>query len=207
MFNNTFLDWIAHGIIDSIVDSFFPLLEEIEREILNIENFIFSEDDHLRLHRATTNDTPLEPSISSSDTAVSNDSSPDSEKEKASPAGLTEKLVTEKLEQRGTHRGMQFSVPKRHRLSLRRLKHFARVLSRFSFNLQVKQHQTPTAPNTVHRVAHVRRLVTSLSRFLATKSEVVAQVKKRILMTGEHGLGNGTGDDADVFVYMGDVQG
>lgn len=61
--------------------------------------------------------------------------------------------------------------------------------------------------DTVHRMAKTRRLVTSLTRFLAAKSEVVAQIRKRMLKTGEAGLGNGTGDDRDVWMYMGDVQG
>lgn len=71
----------------------------------------------------------------------------------------------------------------------------------------------PDAPTTnqnmetVHRMAKTRRLVTSLTRFLAAKSEVVAQIRKRMLKTGEAGLGNGTGDDKDVWMYMGDVQG
>ncbi|KAK7694720.1 hypothetical protein QCA50_001908 [Cerrena zonata] len=60
--------------------------------------------------------------------------------------------------------------------------------------------------DTVHRMAKTRRLVTSLTRFLAAKSEVVAQIRKRMLKTGEAGLGNGTGDDRDVWMYMGDVQ-
>ncbi|OBZ79405.1 Magnesium transporter ALR1 [Grifola frondosa] len=35
-------DWIAHGIMDSIVDSFFPFLEGIEKEVTEIENLVFS---------------------------------------------------------------------------------------------------------------------------------------------------------------------
>ena len=46
-----------------------------------------------------------------------------------------------------------------------------------------------------------------MTRFLAVKSEVVTQVKKRLLTKGEWGLGSGTEDDLDIFVYMGDVQG
>lgn len=61
--------------------------------------------------------------------------------------------------------------------------------------------------NTITRMARIRRLVTSLARFLAVKSEVVAQVKKRLLTKGEWGLGTGMEDDLDIFVYMGDVQG
>ncbi|KAG5352265.1 hypothetical protein C0989_003013 [Termitomyces sp. Mn162] len=35
-------DWIAHGILDSIVDSFFPLLEEIEQEVAAIEDLVLT---------------------------------------------------------------------------------------------------------------------------------------------------------------------
>lgn len=34
-------DWIAHGILDSIVDSFFPLLKEIEKEVTAIDDLVF----------------------------------------------------------------------------------------------------------------------------------------------------------------------
>ncbi|KIY53379.1 hypothetical protein FISHEDRAFT_20220, partial [Fistulina hepatica ATCC 64428] len=34
-------EWISHSILDSIVDSFFPYLEEIEKEVLTIEDIIF----------------------------------------------------------------------------------------------------------------------------------------------------------------------
>ena len=183
--------------MDSIVDSFFPFLEEIEREILSIESLIFS-DDQVRLQMASN--VSLESSASNSDTLVSG--APFAREKILSPS------LPEKQEQRDNHR-MQFSVPKQRLLSPRRLKLLIRRLARLvsQVELRIKKPQKNATLTTVHRVAHVRRLVTSLSRFLATKSEVVAQVKKRILMTGEHGLGNGTGDDRDVFVYMGDVQG
>ena len=34
-------EWIEHGILDSIVDSFFPFLEDIEQECLVIEDIAF----------------------------------------------------------------------------------------------------------------------------------------------------------------------
>ncbi|GAW06110.1 cation transporter [Lentinula edodes] len=58
---------------------------------------------------------------------------------------------------------------------------------------------------TLRRMARIRRLVTSLTRLLAAKSEVVAQIRKRLLT----GSGNGTSvnnDEAEVAMYMGDVQ-
>ncbi|KIP03961.1 hypothetical protein PHLGIDRAFT_121120 [Phlebiopsis gigantea 11061_1 CR5-6] len=188
-------DWIAHGIMDSIVDCYFPYLEEIERELLNIESLVY--------------DDPMRPQLaegSSSETLVLNSPTSVSKALLAQDRVLSSDL-TEKLEPRSNHR-MQFSVPKRRYSLLRRLKQLAHRIAVWASRLNSKIHQPRknAIPSTVLRVAHVRRLVTSLSRSLATKSEVVAQVKKRIIMTGEHGLGNGTGDDRDVFVYMGDVQ-
>lgn len=79
-----------------------------------------------------------------------------------------------------------------------------------SVSLTVEVHRTggdPTAV-TLRRMARTRRLVTSLTRLLATKSEVVAQIQKRLLTSGRSGLGNGAGkdDDIEVAIYMGDVQ-
>jgi Mg2+ and Co2+ transporter CorA len=49
-------------------------------------------------------------------------------------------------------------------------------------------------------MARTRRLVTSLGRLLSTKAEVIAQIRKR--------LASGTKpEDAEVAMYMGDVQG
>jgi len=51
-------------------------------------------------------------------------------------------------------------------------------------------------------MARTRRLVTSVARVLATKPEVVAGVRKR-LMTADSLV---AGDDAEVGIYLGDVQ-
>ena len=58
-------------------------------------------------------------------------------------------------------------------------------------------------------MARTRRLVTSLARLLATKSEVVAQIRKRLLSSNPSGLGNGASedDDTEIAIHMGDVQG
>ena len=36
--------WIAHGILDSFVDSFFPFVEEIGKEVTIIESVVYNED-------------------------------------------------------------------------------------------------------------------------------------------------------------------
>ena len=56
----------------------------------------------------------------------------------------------------------------------------------------------------LRRMARTRRLVTSLVRVLATKPEVVAGIRKR-LMTADRLVASD--DDAEVGMYFGDVQG
>ncbi|KAF9237322.1 hypothetical protein BU15DRAFT_48851 [Melanogaster broomeanus] len=109
-------DWIAHGLLDSIVDSFFPTLKEIEKEVAAVEALV---------------------------------------------------------------------------VSIRRI--------------HSKSPQTPTA-TTLRRMARTRRLVTSLCRLLASKSEVISQIQKRCLISsGRFGHDIHT-DDVDIAMYMGDVQ-
>ena len=35
--------WIAHGMLDSIVDGFFPFVQAMEAEIVAVENIVFSD--------------------------------------------------------------------------------------------------------------------------------------------------------------------
>jgi magnesium transporter len=60
---------------------------------------------------------------------------------------------------------------------------------------------------TLRRLARTRRLVTSLTRLLATKSEVVVQIRKRLLTSNSGGNGLRKREDVDVAIYLGDVQG
>lgn len=73
-------------------------------------------------------------------------------------------------------------------------------------------HISPPASGTLHhlrRMARARRLVTSLTRLLATKSEVVTQIRKRLLTSGSAALGNASdsAEDAEVAIHLSDVQG
>ncbi|KAG1881613.1 hypothetical protein C8R48DRAFT_587346 [Suillus tomentosus] len=109
-------DWIAHGILDSVVDSFFPFLKEIEQQVLAVEALVFSSND-----------------VSHTSTQA-------------------------------------------------------------------------TTTNTLLRMARARRLVTSLTRLLATKSEVISQIRKRFLIGGRQTTSPQGNDDLEIAMYMGDVQ-
>lgn len=63
---------------------------------------------------------------------------------------------------------------------------------------------------TLLRMANTRRLVTSLGRLLATKSEVIGQLRKRLQVTAGNAVDWDEGDMAggqEVGIYLGDVQG
>lgn len=196
-------DWIAHGIMDSIVDSFFPFLTEIEKEVDEIETLVVSDKDNagsasssetaasrLRLHRTH-----------SLEQVVAHDSVEESEK--MSTPTLTEKAPTRL---KSMERKTRFSLPMQWPLCIRRTRRCLRE-GFAHFQVVFKHTSTISSTSTVLRMARTRRLVTSLTRFLAHKSEVVAQLQKRLLTIGEWGLGRGTDHDHDVFIYMGDVQG
>ncbi|OCH96146.1 hypothetical protein OBBRIDRAFT_744160 [Obba rivulosa] len=193
-------DWVAHGLIDSIVDSFFPFLEKIEKEVVEIENHVFSDK--------PGQPPSLDPAPSSSAEIQSEKVEPDAQRAvdvKTDTPTLTEKNATEppKISGRKTH----FAVPTAPALLFRRFKRFVRELADSvpNFRAEFKHTSILTSINIVHRMARTKRLVTSLTRLLALKSEVVSQVQKRLLSAGEWGLRNGT-DHMDVYIYMGDVQ-
>jgi magnesium transporter len=56
---------------------------------------------------------------------------------------------------------------------------------------------------SLHRMARSRRLATSVTRILATKPEVVAGIRKRLLASD----GLVPSDHAEVAIYFGDIQG
>ena len=104
-----------------------------------------------------------------------------------------------------------FSLPRPARISQwsRRLRRFTRAAVALVTRSQDSHPKAFSTSMTLRGLARTRRLVTSLTRLLATKSEVVAQIRKRLLTLRTAGLGNGTSirEAVDVAVYLGDVQG
>lgn len=199
------IEWIAHGLMDSIVDSFFPYLEVIEKEVLDIERSVFSAGDRPAVFDATPSPTKKQVTSGSDITATG---------EKAASVVLSEKgslLELARASAKSIAPKPHFMTPTNLPLLVRRARRIVgekiALIPRFKSIDPKTSGQPHPSSSTVHRMAKIRRLVTSLTRFLAVKSEVVAQVKKRLLSTGEWSLGTGTEDDLDVFVYMGDVQG
>lgn len=171
----------------------------MEKEVLGVEDIVFSPD-----RRITE---PSEPQESAHNV-------PEKPMAVEDPTALEKVSVVmdEKSMTRGSAR-TRFSFPRpTFTLIMRRLKRAIQSLSiSISVTVTTTIYKTPSNPRAtdLRRMARTRRLVTSLTRLLATKSEVVAQIRKRLLTAGRSGLGNGAGkdDDIEVAIYMGDVQG
>ncbi|KAK7064261.1 hypothetical protein R3P38DRAFT_2823375 [Favolaschia claudopus] len=182
-------DWIAHGILDSIVDSFFPFLQGLEKEVMAIEDIVFSGQDPSHTSSSTL-DVPIIAKIR----PVDDEKAPDFSLE------LSEKNVA-RLNAKRAHFSLpwpSFLVKWRINIPLR---------SRKAASLTNSGSSSPTA-STLHRMARARRLITSLSRLLASKSEVVAQLRKRLHTSSLSELGVGVDlERTEVAMYLGDVQG
>ncbi|KAG6849512.1 hypothetical protein H0H93_007866 [Arthromyces matolae] len=185
-------DWIAHGILDSIVDSFFPLLEEIGGEVAAIEDLVSAAAPYSEIHH---HDVQIREKSEKTDILETTSAHGSEFKEKDHAPSVEARRYS------AASADVRFSSPRfTVSLALRRLK---RVLDMRWRKLWTKQ---PPRPNptqiALRRMARTRKRITSLTRLLATKSDVVAQIRKR-LMTVNGGKGD---DNLDVSMYMGDVQ-
>ncbi|KAG2159816.1 uncharacterized protein EDB93DRAFT_18058 [Suillus bovinus] len=179
-------DWIAHGILDSVVDSFFPFLKEIEKQVLAVEALVFSSNGVSH----TSSTSTLVDSIH-----IPTDDQYDSNIEKLPDT------VSKEMEETPSSYFPRFTQPP----FFRRLKSGLQNLrNSFATTREVKTQATTT--DTLLRMARARRLVTSLTRLLATKSEVISQIRKRFLISGRQAPSPQANDDLDIAIYMGDVQ-
>jgi len=182
-------------------------LEEVEKEVVKVEEMVFS----------IGHETGQVPKPQSYVTVpkVSPQTDTHMTETKAHPFEKPDTLVDEKPRPHPSTANAvrtRFSLPRPTiPLFFRRFKRAissVRTSVSFSFELR-KSAGGSTTTSKLRRMARTRKLVTSLTRLLASKSEVVAQIRKRLLTTGQSGLGNGAGkdDDVEVAIYMGDVQG
>jgi len=189
-------EWIAHGILDSIVDSFFPYLEEIEKEVMAIEELVL---DPKSDGTASSIDRPELQKISSSPINI--------EEEENLQSSISNMKTSEKPLNVDRENRPRFAPPRRTlTLLFRRIRRYLTKRWEERFNVP----ETPPSATTLilRRMARARKLVTSLNRLLGSKSEVITQIRKRLLITGAPGSGNNSKtEELEVAIYMGDVQG
>ncbi len=200
-----------HGILDSVVDSFFPLVKEIEEHAIAIESVVHNEDNPAStttpIPSANTRTSQILPAGETilPTNALAPRALP-AEKVVTAFSAIDEKHAFSKdvasIKTATTH----FSLPRLTcGLILRR---WGRAISRFfGFCMRDKPRHVESgstrASFDLHLMARTRHLATSVARVLATKPEVVARIRKRLLASD----GPDTSDDGEVATYIGDVQG
>jgi magnesium transporter len=250
---NTSSDWIAHGILDSVIDSFFPLLKQIEREVMDIEDLVLMDGNNHHNKREELDETDPQES-SGSDTLFTSEKG---EREKGGSSPGLPDIYSEKelfpTSRNKKTKKLRFNLPSLPELPtlpmpsltlpslsfpslttwdfrstfyslqpptrlLRRLIPF-----RLTYSSSRSTYTTTTLESPIHdvqtmsprymtliRMARTRRLVTTLTRLLASKSEVVTAIRKRLVTAGKEvglaGLGKKGDDNFEVAMYMGDVQ-
>jgi magnesium transporter len=177
----TSLDWIAHGLMDSVVDGFFPVLRDIEKEVLLVEDFVSGikvnekEDDEINPFDLPR--PPVKEIVVLGDMGKAEESSPSDEK--------ADKVDFFSIPTKPPKKGLQFQ-------------HFM-DLWQFSNWWRKIRHQKNSVSNKtrdrrrLRRMTATRRLVNTLGRLLSSKAEVIGQIRKRV-----HGQG-------EVAIYLGDV--
>lgn len=199
------IDWIAHGILDSIVDQFFPLLNSIEAEVKDLDNLVLSVDG------------PLRNRLELGKQALPNKSVTKSVTKEGEKTVFVDVEVNEKVQTAFS------SVDNVQGLPLRCVKQFAwgaSVIRRFVSTSPVpklkswsklsrrKEVTPPVSP--LIRMTSTRRLVVSLTRLLGTKSEVMSQIRKRLTgngLMGSYTVPSERVQAGEMGVYLGDIQG
>ncbi|EIW86760.1 hypothetical protein CONPUDRAFT_79000 [Coniophora puteana RWD-64-598 SS2] len=195
---NMSADWISHGLFDSVVDSFFPILRDVEKEVMAVEALVFSPPNGVESAVQTRSYPNTVPSTQAEmlEKQANEDGSISSHLEKPLPVSLRKPRTRFFLP--------RFTWP----LFLRRVKRKITAFRLPLFSAHDARPETSQTHTALRRMARTRRLVTSLSRLLAAKSEVLTQIRKRLLSSGQVGLARVTNHDEDVeiSIYMGDIQ-
>lgn len=190
---NSLLDWIAHDLLDSIVDSFFPYMEQIDNDVAALDKSIFSPRD-----QPPTNEAKGLAALE-----IDLDLWKNSDMTRTEQDGRKLEVTSEKLDFEGNDHRTQYSISC---LTLNLLRCFRRPASQCKNPLSMNLSQN--SKSTLRRIARVRRMVTLLSRLLAAKSEVITQIRKRLLADRRLGASAGSNLGAlDIAMHMDDVQG
>ena len=203
-------DWIAHGILDSVVDSFFPFVAQIDREVDEIEKFLSSDPD------GTPKATPAKPKPPSTSALEvvdeKSDSAPNVVDESKDDVSMTTDDEKPPLSPVKSQQQVKTTV---FRASPLPISLYIRRARRF---LKSKLFKTPTrtgigepwmsqklspTTRTVHKMAKIRILMTSLTRLLSTKADLIRQIRKRLIAKGEWSLDS----DPELYIHMGDILG
>ena len=196
-------DWIAHDILDSIVDSFFPFLENIARETMALDNNILPGNSD----KTVPKDPPKSPEVASTGEGLTNRLVP--------TRTNTDSLLEEKYSDNRKLKNEQSQHSPRPHFVAPRLG----VLSMFYYmkwfiintwkSWRTKAERPPTPLQLMlRRIGLTRKLVTSFARLLAAKPYVLAAFRRRLMrpVTFKSKSTTGQSDD-ELAIYTGGIQG
>lgn len=208
-----FAEWIAHGLLDSIVDAFFPLISHIDDEVDEIDTLVIDPSNMVKKEKPKPEHLPLEALNITSDKAEVIEL-----EEKEDPKPLSLKLKKKRKRRpliKRVRRGwkkLRKAIAKRHsrfgfwfdqsKLGIAMNATFHHLQKTFGVRHSHRLDQSaafqPIFDRTslLHRMTEMRRLVTGLTRLLGAKHQVVTRLRKRAAMRG-----------GEVGVYISDVQG
>jgi magnesium transporter len=213
LLNGQIAEWIAHGLLDSIVDAFFPLISHIDDEVDEIDTLVIDPSNIMKKEKPQPEHLPLEAlNITSDKVEVFELEEKDDQKRVAQkPKKKKKRRPLSKRIRRGWKR-VRKAVAKRHsqfglwldqsKFGIALNATFHRLRKTFGVRHSNRQDQNvafqPIFDRTLllHRMTEMRRLVTGLTRLLGAKHQVVTRLRKRAGTKG-----------GEVAVYISDVQG
>ena len=202
-------DWIAHGLIDSIVDAFFPLIRYVDGEVDDIDSLtVDPSTDPKALHPppawAGITSSGSNPSIAKESPPLppTEDSDSIEMQEKGAivappPRPPMTRHLKRTLKALRRAKALLPSVHLPHQLIYIKL-FFLPASSAVKKRYEHPDNQVMGRMEMVRHITHMRKLVTGMTRLLGTKHSVVGEMRKRV---AEFGSGQG------VDVYIGDVEG
>lgn len=241
-------DWIAYSIMDSIIDSFFPLLDQLARECdrwdalanqsresktigqaqddddyveVLVENerpvgsgrdvVLAMPPDAIEMDEKTIGPASSEPKANSTEDV---DQQPSSQQTKRPSDEFVDNDKWQSSSVRAWY--TQSPLPAKRSVRFRGILHQHINLYWIPQLIREFLRGTRTDPrrprrsgqNVLLQMASTRRLITSLSRLLASKSELLGQIRKGMKSdVGIIGTGGRGAHLDDVIIYLGDVQG
>lgn len=220
-FNDIYLflcnaEWIAHGLLDSIVDAFFPLISHIDDEVDEIDTLVIDPSNVVIKGKAKAEHLPLEALNMAADKTEMFElqektkmdeklppPKPKKKKKKRRPLSKRIRRGWKHLRRAITARHVrwqiwfnQSKVGEAMNVSFQYLRKVFGMRRAHRANQSAAFQPVFDRTSLLQRMTEMRRLVTGLTRLLGAKHQVIKRLRKRAAIKG-----------GEVGVYISDVQG
>ena len=179
-------------------------MAQIDKEVAQVDKFLYSNPDD---SEGATKAGPVKPKPSSDSTLDAVDEK--NKDDDTSTSADDEKPPLSSVKPQQHVKTTVFRVsPLPVSLYIRRARRFIKSkIFKSSMGTGVGEPWVPQQANpatrTVYRMAKIRKLVTSLTRLLSTKADLIRQIRKRLVTRGEWSLDS----DPELYIHLGDILG